>query len=137
MTCDIKIEEVFNGYIVTIGCQRIVFGGGVSMADARMQLTIALNAYLVDRDGTEKAWRERFGRKKRASEHTHTHVYPMAGHQHTLANVGHNHPDHEHVGGIETAAILDPVHDNGTSATADHHHTISTSAGHNHGGIIG
>ena len=97
MTCDIKIEEVFNGYIVTIGCQRMVIEGRSGMEDARQQLLGELSLYLQDRDGIEKSRRRRFGRKKRGLEHTHTHVCPPAdGHRHTVANVGHNHPDHDH-----------------------------------------
>ena len=73
MTYDIKIEEVFNGYIVTIGCQRFVFGGCNGMAEALTQLTIALNAYLTDRDGAEKVWRERFGREVSTPHSEHRH----------------------------------------------------------------
>ena len=85
MTYDIKIEEVFNGYIVTIGCQRIVMEGRSSMEHARQRLMTELEAYLVDPHGTEKAWRERFGRKKEeTSEHRHS--------VHSLQQVeSHNH----------------------------------------------
>lgn len=65
---DIKIEEVFNGFIVTIGCQRFVFGGSVSMAASRVELQAALTAYLADREGTEKAWSKRFRRPAPTTE---------------------------------------------------------------------
>jgi len=59
---DIKIEEVFNGFIVTIGCRRVVIEGRGSMASARVELMGKLTAYLADREGTEKSWRKQFGR---------------------------------------------------------------------------
>jgi len=92
---DIKIEEVFNGYIVTIGCQRFVFGGGTSMAASRVELVTALTAYLADREGTETAWRKRFGREG-LPPGGHTHPVPDAHrHDHNPRPVplaaGHHH----------------------------------------------
>jgi len=131
---DIKIEEVFNGYIVTIGCQRFVFGGGTSMAASRVELQAALTAYLHDREGVEKAWRKRFGREVSASAHTHTHVYPSSDHRHTFANIGHNHPDHDH--NVRPVSLAEGIHhdiqfvpvtctdrSNETDTRADHDHT--------------
>ena len=51
MIRQITIKPVLNGFIVDVGCQTIVFGSNTTLVQA-------LEAYLINPDASEKAYRE-------------------------------------------------------------------------------
>ena len=60
-TRDIKIKKVLNGYIVKIGCQKVVF-------TKRKKLLKELARYWDDPDGVEKEYLNKHGRDTGATQ---------------------------------------------------------------------
>ena len=61
----IEIEEVLNGYIVTIGCMTVIIEGQKSIEEAQDRLFKELKGYFANRTKVEAEWMKRFEGAKR------------------------------------------------------------------------